>query len=81
MILSRCERGVAVPVPRLAKYFYGMTNALSTEEELAKILPITPRKLRKLRLLNRIPYVRVDRYTRLYDVERVIEALRKLEVS
>jgi hypothetical protein len=58
-----------------------MPNILTTEQELAKVLPITPRKLRKLRLSKRIPFVKVDRYTRLYDVDKVVTALEQLEIK
>jgi hypothetical protein len=58
-----------------------MPNILTTEDELTKVLPITPRKLRKLRLSNRIPFVKVDRYTRLYDVEKVVAALESFEIK
>jgi hypothetical protein len=54
-----------------------MEKALITEEDLTKALPLTPRKLRRLRLQARIPYIKVDRYTRLYCLEQVLAALQK----
>jgi hypothetical protein len=58
-----------------------MANILTSEQDLAKLLPITPRKLRKLRLSNRIPFIKVDRYTRLYDIDAVVAALQKVETN
>jgi hypothetical protein len=54
---------------------------LISETELQEALPITPRKITKLRLMGQIPFVRVDRRTRLYDLSRVVAALEKLEIS
>jgi hypothetical protein len=54
----------------------------STEDDIAKFLQITPRKLRKLRLLKEIPCLEIDRYTRLYHRDAVIAALElKMKVS
>jgi hypothetical protein len=54
---------------------------LITENELQKAIPLTPRKITKLRLLGLLPVVKVDRRTRLYSLERVVAALEKLEIK
>jgi hypothetical protein len=53
------------------EYILGMQSTLSIEDELIKVVQITSRKLRKLRLSNKVPFIKVDRYTRLYSVEKV----------
>jgi hypothetical protein len=55
--------------------------SLISEAELQKTLPITKRKINKLRLTGQIPFVRIDRRTRLYDVEKVVAALERLEIK
>ena len=42
---------------------------------------LTARKFAKLRRKHRLPYVRIDRFTRLYDLEKVVAALQKLEIN
>jgi hypothetical protein len=56
-------------------------NTFCSEQELTKTLPITPRKLRKLRRSGMIPYLKVDRFTRLYDIDKVVAALEELETK
>ena len=51
-----------------------MSN-LSSEQDLTNYLRITPRKLRRLCLLKQIPYLKIDRYTRVYDIAKVVAAL------
>jgi hypothetical protein len=61
-----------------------MSNSLCSlisETELQEVLPLTKRKIYKLRLSGRIPFVRVDRRTRLYSLEKVIAALENLETK
>jgi hypothetical protein len=55
-----------------------MTNNLTSEEDITKVLPITPRELRTLRRSGKIPFVQLNRYKRLYNVEKVVAALEKL---
>jgi hypothetical protein len=50
-------------------------NTLASEQDITNFLKITPQKLRRLRLSKQIPFLRVDRYTRLYDIEKVVAAL------
>jgi hypothetical protein len=48
---------------------------LSNEKELLEKVPLNSQKLRRLRREGRIPFLQVDRFTRLYDIEKVVEAL------
>jgi hypothetical protein len=68
----QCNRVDSAKPPEAGAYLKGM---LSTEQDLTAFLRISARKLRKLRLAKAIPYLRVDRYTRLYDLPAVIAAL------
>jgi hypothetical protein len=56
-------------------------NTLASEEELIKTVPITVRQLRKLRRAGKIPYVPVNRFARLYNIDAVVAALEALEVK
>jgi len=56
-------------------------NTLCSEKDLTKVLPITLRQLRVLRRTGQIPFVKVNRRTRLYSLERVVAALEKLETK
>jgi hypothetical protein len=57
-------------------------KAIVTEEGLLKEIPaLTLRQFRKLRAEGKIPVLRLGHRSFLYDTRRVIEALRKLEVS
>jgi hypothetical protein len=59
-----------------------MSNSIVNEKELLEILPaLTRRQLRKLRSQNRLPYLKLGHRSFLYDPERVLEALRALEVN
>jgi hypothetical protein len=58
-----------------------MANVLSNETETIKALPITARKFVKLRRKGQIPFMQVDRFTRLYDLAKVVSALERLEVK
>jgi hypothetical protein len=51
---------------------------LSTEEEVAKLLRTTTRQLRTLGRSGKIPVVKVSRYLRLYDPEKVVAALERV---
>ena len=50
-------------------------NQFSTEQDIMKALQITSRQLRKLRRANQIPFLRISRFVRVYDLEQVIKAL------
>jgi hypothetical protein len=52
-----------------------MHENLSTEKDVTTLLKISPRKLRSLRLAKKIPFLRVDRFTRLYRLDEVVAAL------
>jgi hypothetical protein len=52
-----------------------MQGPLITEPELLAKLPVSSRKLTRLRLEERVPYLKIDRYTRLYCLEQVISSL------
>ena len=54
---------------------------LYTETELPNVLPLTLRQVKNLRRANLIPYVRLNRYTRLYSVKKVVAALQRLETT
>jgi hypothetical protein len=58
-----------------------MAKILSSESDAMRALPITARKFVKLRRARLIPFLKIDRYTRVYDIERVVEALQRLETS
>ena len=52
------------------------------EQQLLKSIPaLTLRQLRKLRSERKLPFLRLGHRSFLYDYERVLEALRKLEVT
>jgi hypothetical protein len=55
---------------------------LVTESELIKKIPaLTSRILKELRYRRRIPFIRLSYRRRLYNPERVLKALTKLEVQ
>jgi hypothetical protein len=58
-----------------------MAKTLLSEIDTVRALPITLRKFVRLRRARLIPYLKVDRFTRLYDIDRVVEALQRLETS
>jgi hypothetical protein len=61
-----------------------MLNALCSlvdEESLRSVVPLTPRKIRTLRRTGLIPAVKVDRRTFLYNPEKVVAALERLEIK
>jgi hypothetical protein len=58
-----------------------MATDLCTEEELTKVLALSPRQLRKLRSSGAIPFMRLNRCKRLYSLKSVANALAKLEVK
>jgi hypothetical protein len=52
-------------------------NDLISEPELLKTLPaITKRKLIKLCRRRLVPFFQVDRFTRVYDLDEVVAALK-----
>jgi hypothetical protein len=82
VIVGRCEYVSAASYPQGSRvYLEYMANTLSSETETMKALPLSSRKFVKLRRAHLIPYLQVDRYTRLYDLERVVAALQKLEIK
>jgi hypothetical protein len=46
-----------------------------TEDELLKVIHITPRRLQDLRYANAIPFKQVSQKVRLYVVEDVLDAI------
>ena len=70
---------------RFVEYFMcdmpDTVRALIDEQELKSLLPMTLRQIRTLRLAGQIPYLKVNRRTFLYNPERVLSALKKLETK
>jgi hypothetical protein len=65
-----------------SKVFLDMDNTLVTEKGLLEAFPVLkPRQLRRLRREGKIPHLRLSPRSVLYDCERVLDALRKMEVS
>jgi hypothetical protein len=59
-----------------------MSNTIVDEKGLLEFLPVlTRRRLRVLRAQRKLPFLKIGHRIFLYDTERVIEALRKLEVT
>jgi hypothetical protein len=59
-----------------------MDHPIVNEKELLSTIPaLTRRQLRKLRGERKLPFLRLGHRSFLYEPTRVIEALRKLEVS
>jgi hypothetical protein len=59
-----------------------MNSTIVDQEALLKFLPaLTLRQLRRLRSQRKIPFLKLGHHTFLYDVDAVVEALKKLEVS
>jgi hypothetical protein len=58
-----------------------MTTILDEKGLLESIPALKPRLLGRLRRAGRIPHLRLSERSILYDLDRVTEALRKLEVS
>jgi hypothetical protein len=59
-----------------------MECPIVTQSELLKAVPaLTLRQLRRLRSQGKLPFLKLGDRSFLYDRERVVEALRKLEVS
>jgi len=59
-----------------------MTSTIVNEKGLLEVLPaLTRRQLRKLRSERKLPFLRLGHRSFLYDTDRVVEALRKLEVT
>jgi homoserine acetyltransferase len=55
---------------------------IMTEKQLLEALPaLSRRQLRRLRSERKLPFLRIGHRSFLYDSERVLEALRKLEVT
>lgn len=51
------------------------------EEGLLQEVPFTSRQLVELRQKRKIPFIRVSHRVILYDVEKVKQALAKLEIK
>jgi len=59
-----------------------MPNVIVNEKGLLEVLPaLTRRQLRKLRSQRKVPFLRIGHRSFLYDVEHVVMALHRLEVS
>ena len=59
-----------------------MTSTIVNEKGLLEVLPaLTRRQLRKLRSERKLPFLRLGHRSFLYDTDRVVEALQKLEVT
>jgi hypothetical protein len=59
-----------------------MGSTIVDEKGLLEAFPIfKTRQLRRLRRAGKIPHFRVGPRLFLYDTERVLEALKKMEVS
>jgi hypothetical protein len=59
-----------------------MACTIVNQRELLEAVPaLTLRQLRRLRAERKIPFLKVGHRSFLYDTNRVIEALRKLEIS
>jgi hypothetical protein len=59
-----------------------MSCPIVTESELLKAVPaLTLRQLRRLRAERKLPFLKLGDRSFLYDTEKVLEALRKMEVS
>jgi hypothetical protein len=59
-----------------------MLNTIVDEKGLLEALPVINRRLlARLRRERKVPFLKLGYHTVLYDTERVIEALKKLEVS
>jgi hypothetical protein len=66
----------------ISEYFSVMSDTVVDEKGLLKAFPIFKvRQLRRLRREGKIPHMRVSERLVLYDTNRVMEALRKLEVT
>jgi len=59
-----------------------MNSSIVNEKELLQLIPaLTRRQLHKLRSQNRLPYLKLGHRSYLYDCDRVVEALKRLEVN
>jgi hypothetical protein len=59
-----------------------MECPIVTQDNLLKAVPaLTLRQLRRLRSAGKLPFIKLGDRSFLYDTDRVLEALRKLEVS
>jgi hypothetical protein len=59
-----------------------MGHTIVNQHDLLKAVPgLTLRQLKRLRAERRIPFLKIGHRSFLYDTDRVVEALRRLEVS
>jgi hypothetical protein len=58
-----------------------MTRNIVTEEGLLEVLPLTPRQLRELRDQHKIPFIKFGHRSVMYNLEKVLAALEKLEIK
>jgi hypothetical protein len=59
-----------------------MASTIVNQKDLLKAVPgLSLRQLRRLRSERRIPFLKLGHRSFLYDTDRVLEALRKMEVS
>jgi hypothetical protein len=58
-----------------------MNNIVDERGLLAALPALKNRQLGRLRRLGKIPHIRLGHRGILYDVDRVVEALRELEVT
>ena len=58
-----------------------MTRNLVTEDGLLEVLPLSSRQLRELRDRHKIPFIKFGHLSVLYNLEKVLAALEKLEVK
>jgi hypothetical protein len=59
-----------------------MDTSIVSEKQLLENIPaLTRRQLRKLRAQRKVPFLRIGHRSFLYEPDRVIEALKKLEVT
>jgi hypothetical protein len=59
-----------------------MSDSIVNEQGLLESIPaLKPRQLRRLRREGKIPHLRVGPRIIFYDVSRVLEVLRKMEVT
>jgi hypothetical protein len=64
------------------EYFSGVASNVVNEEQLLKDIPgLTSRQVGNLRRARKIPFLKLGHRSYLYERDRVLKALKKLEVS
>jgi aspartate/tyrosine/aromatic aminotransferase len=58
-----------------------MTRNLVTEEGLLEVVPLTHRQVRELRDRHKIPYIKFGHRSVMYNIQKVLAALEKLEIK